>query len=580
MAGEPDVEADIDVEQIQDAYDYLSKAKNTVQNAKDKVKNMCCPPTPASIFGGIMASLGVATVVGTITAVTIIFAGTDINNNSTLSTELPLTRFKSTLGSTISHLNMSTMENPITNSSSTLDSTTTASTSTQKSTRNQFSKPTPMTFASTLESTLILTPKSTVTYITPTTYKSTLKSTAMAHLPTTLSSSTLNSTKIQYASTSESTTEILGSTPTTRSLTLSPLVDSTSIQFTTNVKSTYATLFKSTTIPTTPESASSPLTETTESTTNSFTIMDSTKTPLETTMESTTIPITTTMESTTTPTATTMESTTTPIATTIESTTTPIATTMESTTTPIATTIESTTTPITSTMESTTTPITTMKAITIPITTTMTPTTTPITTMEPTTTPIASTMESTTSPFATTMESTTIPITTIQSTSTQFSTPKASTRILTTEFTLTNVALTGTATQSSLYIASAPKYGYAYKAIDGNDDPVWMHESCTHTLNENNAWWKVDLGSLYEIHYVIISNRSLYGERIDGAVVLIGNNTDVSLNEQCGDTIDWAARTDDLKFRFDCILSGQYVGVQLRNRKSSLELCEVEAYGK
>nr|XP_006823545.1 PREDICTED: fucolectin-6-like [Saccoglossus kowalevskii] len=137
-----------------------------------------------------------------------------------------------------------------------------------------------------------------------------------------------------------------------------------------------------------------------------------------------------------------------------------------------------------------------------------------------------------------------------------------------------HLAQQGTATQISTTF-----FGYANLAIDGNDNPYYRNRSCSHTGFNENSWWKVDLGDSYWITEVVITNRQdCCSERIDGAVVTIGDNFDISQNNQCGDQVDWDANTYDVKIPFECHLRGRYVGVTLRDHTNWLHLCEVEVY--
>ena len=45
------------------------------------------------------------------------------------------------------------------------------------------------------------------------------------------------------------------------------------------------------------------------------------------------------------------------------------------------------------------------------------------------------------------------------------------------------------------------------KAVDGNNNTHFAHLSCTHTENKTGNWWQVDLGSVYDIREVVITNR-------------------------------------------------------------------------
>ena len=57
--------------------------------------------------------------------------------------------------------------------------------------------------------------------------------------------------------------------------------------------------------------------------------------------------------------------------------------------------------------------------------------------------------------------------------------------------------------------------------MDGNRSPYV--NKCTHTLADNNAWWRVDLGRVEPVAEVNIVNR--YGavaDRLDGAEIRVG----------------------------------------------------------
>lgn len=66
-----------------------------------------------------------------------------------------------------------------------------------------------------------------------------------------------------------------------------------------------------------------------------------------------------------------------------------------------------------------------------------------------------------------------------------------------------NLALSGTASQSSTAYS-----GVASRAIDGNTSGTWSDGSVTHTNNEVNAWWQVDLDETYNIGELVIYNRT------------------------------------------------------------------------
>ena len=67
----------------------------------------------------------------------------------------------------------------------------------------------------------------------------------------------------------------------------------------------------------------------------------------------------------------------------------------------------------------------------------------------------------------------------------------------------TNVALSGTATQSSTAYDRP-----ASRAIDGNTASNFDSGSVTHTSEETDPWWKVQLAQEYSISKVIVYNRN------------------------------------------------------------------------
>jgi len=49
--------------------------------------------------------------------------------------------------------------------------------------------------------------------------------------------------------------------------------------------------------------------------------------------------------------------------------------------------------------------------------------------------------------------------------------------------------------------------------------------SCSQTNADRDPWWRVDLGKVYKVKRVLITNRGdCCAERINGAQIRIGNN--------------------------------------------------------
>lgn len=84
-----------------------------------------------------------------------------------------------------------------------------------------------------------------------------------------------------------------------------------------------------------------------------------------------------------------------------------------------------------------------------------------------------------------------------------------------------NLALGGKASQSSLYM-----FGTASNANDGNPSSKWAHGSCTHTMNDINPWWRLDLRKTHKVFSVKITNREEDSDRLNGAEIRIGDSLD------------------------------------------------------
>ena len=44
-------------------------------------------------------------------------------------------------------------------------------------------------------------------------------------------------------------------------------------------------------------------------------------------------------------------------------------------------------------------------------------------------------------------------------------------------------------------------------AVDGDRGTNWSQDPCSHTDNDPQAWWAVDLGQVYMLDYVTLTNR-------------------------------------------------------------------------
>ncbi|XP_051263507.1 fucolectin-7 [Dicentrarchus labrax] len=141
-----------------------------------------------------------------------------------------------------------------------------------------------------------------------------------------------------------------------------------------------------------------------------------------------------------------------------------------------------------------------------------------------------------------------------------------------------NLALRGKATQSARYVHT---FGAAYSAIDGNRDPVFDAGSCTHSAEQTNPWWRVDLLEPYIVTSIIITNREdCCADRLDGAEIHIGNSLldGGAANPRVG-VISHIPAGISHTFSFTERLEGRYVTVLIPGTNKFLTLCEVEVYG-
>ncbi|XP_051520444.1 uncharacterized protein LOC127421437 [Myxocyprinus asiaticus] len=139
-----------------------------------------------------------------------------------------------------------------------------------------------------------------------------------------------------------------------------------------------------------------------------------------------------------------------------------------------------------------------------------------------------------------------------------------------------NLVLGHEAVQSS----DSANLGDAQHAVDGNRDPDYKSGSCSHTAaDQDNAWWRVDLGVVYKIVKVAITNRvDCCGERLIGAEIHIGNSLYSNGNEnQLAATIGPAQCRGTEIFQFEAI-EGRYVNIFLPGTNKTLSLCEVEVF--
>jgi len=156
-------------------------------------------------------------------------------------------------------------------------------------------------------------------------------------------------------------------------------------------------------------------------------------------------------------------------------------------------------------------------------------------------------------------------------------------RITTVDTRLDNVALSGIATQSSTFVS--PLDFEAGNAIDGDLTGSDASGSLSHTGQDLNAWWQIDLGRVQKIDTIRVWNRTdCCDERLKDFHVLVSESPFVS--EDLEATLlqpgvtnfyfpDSAAQQTDISAG----VNGRYVRVQLAG-ENFLHLAEVQIFGE
>ncbi|XP_078655745.1 fucolectin-like [Branchiostoma floridae x Branchiostoma belcheri] len=130
----------------------------------------------------------------------------------------------------------------------------------------------------------------------------------------------------------------------------------------------------------------------------------------------------------------------------------------------------------------------------------------------------------------------------------------------------------------SAYQTSTDEGGRAGRAVDGKTNGNYYAHSCTHTRNQADPSWRVDLGQSYWIDRVVIFNRQdCCKGRINPFNIHIGDSAQVSTNPKCGGDhqIDVSQRSISVPCQ---AMRGRYVGVRLPGPSRTLSLCEVQVF--
>lgn len=144
--------------------------------------------------------------------------------------------------------------------------------------------------------------------------------------------------------------------------------------------------------------------------------------------------------------------------------------------------------------------------------------------------------------------------------------------------TSTNVALNKATRQSSTAIEHG---GYSGRAVDGNTDGYYWHNSVTHTNPESNPWWEVDLGQTQDINDINIWNRTdCCQERLNNFYVFVSDTPFTSNDpnvtaQQANVKVIYNAGNALRTTNIDINTTGRYVRIQIVG-SGTLSLAEVE----
>ena len=147
----------------------------------------------------------------------------------------------------------------------------------------------------------------------------------------------------------------------------------------------------------------------------------------------------------------------------------------------------------------------------------------------------------------------------------------------------TNLALGKPATQSSTLTGYGP--AGASNAVDGNTDGNFFHSSVTHTNQEGNPWWGVDLGVSTSIGTIKIWNRTdCCADRLSDYWVFISDtpfgpaDTPTTLQGRAGTWSNHQTTFPNPSTTITANAQGRYVRVQLSGT-NYLSLTEVQVFG-
>ena len=129
--------------------------------------------------------------------------------------------------------------------------------------------------------------------------------------------------------------------------------------------------------------------------------------------------------------------------------------------------------------------------------------------------------------------------------------------------------------------------GVASRAVDGNTDGAYGNNSCTHSNDEKDPWWEIDLGAYYDVSKIVIWNRTddCCWNRLQGFYVMAseqqitGCSTGSEFQFKNGGALSFSSGSQSsmtLEGNKKC----RYIRIFIPGAIKILSLAEVEVFGQ
>lgn len=129
--------------------------------------------------------------------------------------------------------------------------------------------------------------------------------------------------------------------------------------------------------------------------------------------------------------------------------------------------------------------------------------------------------------------------------------------------------------------------GAASRAVDGNTNGAYSGNSCTHSNDENDPWWEIDLGANYDVSKIVIWNRTddCCWNRLQGFYVMAAehaitaNSTEGQFQFKSGGALSFSNDSQSsmtLEGNKKC----RYIRIFIPGNIKILSLAEVEIFGQ